>query len=404
MHVVMLYNFNMEFLQAFNPLYAVPIVAVIFCALIVFTFGFKSPIQPPSFEGLEEKKSVRKRKTKEIQKQSKLVTNGKANGIASGKGKIQEVPKKKETVDNSEKPNEKPKSSEKISADKKVIKKTKPKNEKPQEKKKENVVADEANDDGWVQLVSKKGKKNRKKEDSVGPDIQFTLNQSPSRKATDTNDVNEVEKVSPSPSHVEVLNEAKKEMPEEKLLKKPNKKEAPISKKEAPASKKEAPVTKKEAPVTKKEAPVTKKEAPVTKKEAPVSKKEAPASPEKPAKLDSTVEVKPDENLEHDLKPSTNIPTASEDTGKSKKKKKKQGAASVAVEASSIIASPPVEIEPVSKIAEAPLAPPKSSEPVVDNKPVSTPEDSKTNVVFDELAGLYPEAKEKKKKKVRRDH
>lgn len=65
----MLNDINMEFIQAFNPLYAVPIVAVILCAFIVYAFGFKSPVPPPSFEGIEEeKKYTKKRKVKDNQK------------------------------------------------------------------------------------------------------------------------------------------------------------------------------------------------------------------------------------------------------------------------------------------------------------------------------------------------
>lgn len=66
----MSYLINEEFAQALNPLYAFPIVAVILCAFIVYAFGFKSPVQPPSFEKIEEqvKKVSKKRKTKESSK------------------------------------------------------------------------------------------------------------------------------------------------------------------------------------------------------------------------------------------------------------------------------------------------------------------------------------------------
>ena len=32
-----------------NPHFAVPVVGVVLCAFLVFAFGFKSPVQPPSF-------------------------------------------------------------------------------------------------------------------------------------------------------------------------------------------------------------------------------------------------------------------------------------------------------------------------------------------------------------------
>lgn len=69
----MLNDINMEFIQALNPLYAIPIVAVVLCAFIVYAFGFKSPVPPPSFEGIEEeKKYTKKRKVKDNQKVKSL--------------------------------------------------------------------------------------------------------------------------------------------------------------------------------------------------------------------------------------------------------------------------------------------------------------------------------------------
>lgn len=34
--------------------FAVPVVGVVVCAVLVFAFGFKSPVQPPSFDLLNE--------------------------------------------------------------------------------------------------------------------------------------------------------------------------------------------------------------------------------------------------------------------------------------------------------------------------------------------------------------
>lgn len=65
---------NMDFVHALNPLYAFPIVAVILCAFIVYAFGFKSPVQPPSFDAIdEEKKTTKKRKTKETSKVNNIL-------------------------------------------------------------------------------------------------------------------------------------------------------------------------------------------------------------------------------------------------------------------------------------------------------------------------------------------
>jgi len=92
----MLNGIDMEFIQAFNPLYAVPIVAVVFCAFIVYAFGFKSPVPPPSFDGIDDdKKYSKKRKSKETQKQNKVITNGRLNGVLTTKGKHLETGKKR---------------------------------------------------------------------------------------------------------------------------------------------------------------------------------------------------------------------------------------------------------------------------------------------------------------------
>ncbi|GFW70393.1 uncharacterized protein TNCV_4915131 [Trichonephila clavipes] len=138
----MLSNINMEFIQAFNPLYAVPIVAVILCAFIVYALGFKSPVQPPSFDGFEdEKKFTKKRRVKESQKSNKLVQNGKVNGSTVAKSNAV-VTKKKDPTEKS--------TSEKSSsnAEKKANKKSRAQNEKksPQEKKKESFSHDDFSD------------------------------------------------------------------------------------------------------------------------------------------------------------------------------------------------------------------------------------------------------------------
>ena len=40
----------MELAEVVNPLFAVPVVGVVLCAVLVFAFGFKSSVQPPSFD------------------------------------------------------------------------------------------------------------------------------------------------------------------------------------------------------------------------------------------------------------------------------------------------------------------------------------------------------------------
>jgi len=46
---------------------AFPVVGVVLCAVLVFAFGFKSPGEPPSFDGLDddEKKTKKTRQKKQ---------------------------------------------------------------------------------------------------------------------------------------------------------------------------------------------------------------------------------------------------------------------------------------------------------------------------------------------------
>ena len=39
----------MELFELANAQFAVPVVGVFLCALLVFAFGFKSPVPPPSY-------------------------------------------------------------------------------------------------------------------------------------------------------------------------------------------------------------------------------------------------------------------------------------------------------------------------------------------------------------------
>ena len=50
-----------------NPHFAFPVVGVVICAVLVFAFGFKSPVQPPSFDfGPEAEKRAKKTKQKKV--------------------------------------------------------------------------------------------------------------------------------------------------------------------------------------------------------------------------------------------------------------------------------------------------------------------------------------------------
>ena len=55
----------MELTEIASVHVAVPVFAVVFCAFLVFIFGFKSPAQPPSFD-FEDERKQHQRKGKKI--------------------------------------------------------------------------------------------------------------------------------------------------------------------------------------------------------------------------------------------------------------------------------------------------------------------------------------------------
>ena len=54
----------MEITEAVTPHVLLPVIGVVFCAFLVFAFGFRSPVQPPSFDFEDDKKQKRGRKAK----------------------------------------------------------------------------------------------------------------------------------------------------------------------------------------------------------------------------------------------------------------------------------------------------------------------------------------------------
>ncbi|GIY97807.1 uncharacterized protein CEXT_575631 [Caerostris extrusa] len=231
--------------------------------------------------------------------------------------------------------------------------------------KKESFSYEEQNDDGWVQLISKKGRKNRKKDDAA---------------ASETN----------APSVTKVTEAAKSDD------------NSPIE--ESPKKHTGSSKDKKQS------APIDLQEK--SAKDVKV------ASVEKPKMQNVVVEVSKPDKAEKQPKKETAAKEikALEESNKSKKKKKKNadvipqvnepaGNISSTISDSSakqVISEnvAPTKITPnITDVAELP---PLSSDKVEANKS-SDPKSS--NVAFDELSGLYPETKEqKKKKKVRRDH
>merc|ERR1711862_1050484 len=65
----------MELSEVVNPHFAIPVAAVILCAFLVLAFGFKSPVQPPSFD-FEHEERRGKRNKKQQQKKARVVSNG----------------------------------------------------------------------------------------------------------------------------------------------------------------------------------------------------------------------------------------------------------------------------------------------------------------------------------------
>lgn len=52
----------MELVELVSPHVAMPVIGVVLCAFIVFAFGFRSPVQPPSFQFEEDKRNKKRLK------------------------------------------------------------------------------------------------------------------------------------------------------------------------------------------------------------------------------------------------------------------------------------------------------------------------------------------------------
>jgi len=74
---------TMELSEIINPHFAIPVAAVIVCAFLVLAFGFKSPVQPPSFDFEHEE-----RRSKKNKKKQKTVSNGHAGSAESKASKV----------------------------------------------------------------------------------------------------------------------------------------------------------------------------------------------------------------------------------------------------------------------------------------------------------------------------
>ncbi len=73
----------MELSEVVNPHFAFPVVGVVLCAVLVFAFGFKSPVQPPTFDYFAEQDDRRQRKAKQRNKVQQSSVNRAAQPEAS---------------------------------------------------------------------------------------------------------------------------------------------------------------------------------------------------------------------------------------------------------------------------------------------------------------------------------
>ncbi|XP_035220152.1 triadin-like [Stegodyphus dumicola] len=299
---------------------------------------------------------------------SKLLQNGKLNGNAVNKNIAVPSGKKKDTSEKHSPPGKAVTPEKSSAVEKKASKKSRAQNEKKTvvEKKKESISNDDMNDGEWVQLVSKKGRKNRKKDEVLTAEKQPDT--SKSNKMTDVNKSDE--------SNAE-------ELPK-----------------------------KSEAIATDSDAVDQKQDSELENEKNVQSSADLISVSEKPKIQDVAEETI---HLEKEL-PKESITKESKalEEGNKTKKKKKKNVESIHPEkdpVTSISDSPAVQVIPeisssqdnsASNVVNA-SEHPKVTSGKAESEQTSTSKSS--NVVFDELEGLYPEAKDqKKKKRVRRDH
>lgn len=163
-------------LELNNPLYLFPIIGVVFTALLVYAFGFKSSTQPPDevFDALNDRPNHKYKTHETIKKKKnniKITTNrseskSEPNGhINNGSVKaLDKKPPKKSAVE-----------SKTISSVNNSN--TNTKKEKKNKKNEELAEREDMDSGEWVQLVSKKERKNRKqKEEQMLSDSQELQN------------------------------------------------------------------------------------------------------------------------------------------------------------------------------------------------------------------------------------
>jgi len=94
-------SLELDIVELYNPLYFLPIISVVFCALLVYAFGFKSPTLPPNFDQFEEKKIVANIKKKKPNKELNKISSGKAqqNGTIGSHNNIEEKKSSPEKIE-----------------------------------------------------------------------------------------------------------------------------------------------------------------------------------------------------------------------------------------------------------------------------------------------------------------
>ncbi|KAH9515293.1 hypothetical protein Btru_014090 [Bulinus truncatus] len=163
----------MDLTELVSPHVAMPVIGVVVCAIMVFAFGFRSPVQPPSFNFEEEGDKKNKRKIKQTKTKSPInghvINEPTAEDVTKVVSKSPKVLKTKNetpkaTVKKDVRQEPKSDKKEKLQPQKKL-------HEKEEIVKKEKVILKkETEDDGeWTTIqVSKKSnkKKTTKKEGS----------------------------------------------------------------------------------------------------------------------------------------------------------------------------------------------------------------------------------------------
>ncbi|CAH1773902.1 unnamed protein product, partial [Owenia fusiformis] len=359
----------MQIMDVVDPHFAVPVLGVVVCALLVLAFGFKSPVEPPSFDFVDEKKSRSKsKKTKQ-----KTPSNGHI------------VQESSESVAKQPKQSPRTKQDAKDAKLSKVKKAAPGKSSRPEdvEPAKANETTEDAGE--WTTHISKKRKKVLKENDVV---VKVAEKAESPRAQTKEKSLSpeETPEAPAAPEQAPQEQRVKKEKGTPKKPKKEAVKETPV----VPA----APELSQEATKPKTEekaAPVV--DAKSSKKASPKkSKKGAKVSEEAVQKVDGEVQIAPTEAK------ATDKPAQSP-----KKKANAQKSQSPEKEVSKSI------VEADLKKVEAPITKAVESAPHEGAKTATSEAGKESSepqvpVTFDELGDWQDAKPQKKKRKPRRDN